>query len=264
MRGFSTLVVLAALAGNAQADFKAGLDAWNSGDYKSAFDQFKQAAEQGDSRAQFYVGEAFNKGRGVVQDYAEAVTWYRKAAEQNDTEAQDTLCPMYFFGQSTVSQDYAEAVKFCAPAGKHGKANSAYLGGVSLRIRQRHQRRPCASCRFVSGGCRRRQPGCAGSARAYVFLRPGRDAGLRGSGQMEPQSGRPGPRVPAIPDGLCLRLRQRRAEGHGGSRQLVSQSGRAGRQPGHELARLFVLARHRRDEGRSTVGEVVFAGGGQG
>src|SRR4029077_1097722 len=114
MRRLATLVCFAALAGSVHADFQKGLDAWNGGDYKTAFDEFKQAAEKGDARAQFYLGEAYNKGRGVVQDYAEAMTWYSKAAEQNNAEAQDTLCTMYFFGQGTVKQDYSAAAKFCA------------------------------------------------------------------------------------------------------------------------------------------------------
>src|SRR5262249_31377002 len=86
MRRLATLVFFVALAGAVQADFQKGLDAWNAGDYKSAFDEFKQAADKGDARAQFYLGEAFNKGRGVVQDYAEAVTWYSRAAEQNSAD----------------------------------------------------------------------------------------------------------------------------------------------------------------------------------
>ena len=96
MRRLATLVFFVALAGAVQADFQKGLDAWNAGDYKSAVDEFRQAAEKNDARAQFYLGEAFNKGRGVVQDYAEAVTWYSRAAEQNSADAQETLCNMYF------------------------------------------------------------------------------------------------------------------------------------------------------------------------
>ena len=87
MRAGVTLAILLACAGVAWADFQAGLEAWNKGDYRAAFDQFKPGAEQGDAKAQFYLGEAFNLGRGTVQDYVEALKWYRKAAEQGQPEA---------------------------------------------------------------------------------------------------------------------------------------------------------------------------------
>ena len=128
MRRFSTLIAFAVLAGSAQADFDKGLEAWNKGDYKAALDELRPAAQQGDARAQFYLGEAFNKGRGEVQDYAEAANWYRKAAAQNNVDAQETLCGMYFFGQAGITQDYSEAIKYCVPAGKQNKPYPAYLG----------------------------------------------------------------------------------------------------------------------------------------
>ena len=39
MRRLATLVFFAALAGSVQADLQKGLDAWNGGDYKTAFDE---------------------------------------------------------------------------------------------------------------------------------------------------------------------------------------------------------------------------------
>ena len=128
MRRVTTLVILAALTGGAHADFDKGLEAWNKGDYQAALAEFRPAAEKGDARAQFYLGEAFNKGRGEVQDFAEAANWYRKAAAQNNVDAQETLCSMYFFGQAGITQDYGEAIKYCSPAGKQGKPYPAYLG----------------------------------------------------------------------------------------------------------------------------------------
>ena len=51
MRRFSTLILLAALAGSAQADFDKGLEAWNKGDYQAALTEFRAAAEQGALRS---------------------------------------------------------------------------------------------------------------------------------------------------------------------------------------------------------------------
>jgi len=48
------------------------------------FKWFRKAAEQGDSRAQLYLGLCYSNGTGVEKDYAEAVNWVRKAAEQGN------------------------------------------------------------------------------------------------------------------------------------------------------------------------------------
>jgi hypothetical protein len=40
------------------------------------------AAEKGDARAQFSLGEMYDTGWGVPRDDAQAAQWYRKAVEQ--------------------------------------------------------------------------------------------------------------------------------------------------------------------------------------
>ena len=44
--------------------------------------QIREAAIQGDTTAQFNLGNMYYKGEGVPKDNREAVKWYRKAAEQ--------------------------------------------------------------------------------------------------------------------------------------------------------------------------------------
>ncbi|MBJ1839458.1 sel1 repeat family protein, partial [Neisseria meningitidis] len=65
-----------------------------------------QAAERGDTQAQFNLGMMYAEGRGVRQDYAEAVRWTRQAADQGDAQAQFLLGLMYAEGRG-VRQDYA-------------------------------------------------------------------------------------------------------------------------------------------------------------
>jgi len=80
----------------------------------SAVESFKETkvkAEQGDTAAQFNLGNSYYKGEGVQKDYAEAVKWYRKAADQNHADAQFNLGLKYFNGQG-VDKDYAETVKW--------------------------------------------------------------------------------------------------------------------------------------------------------
>ncbi len=90
------------------ADYQAGLEAYQRGDYATALKEWRPLAEQGDARAQHLLGAMYDNGRGVTQDYTEAAKWYRLAAEQGDARAQHLLGAMYGFGEG-VPQDYVQA-----------------------------------------------------------------------------------------------------------------------------------------------------------
>ena len=123
---------------------------------------YRLAAEQGDAKAQYNLGEMYSNwtrcppGRrrsspvvpsrcgtgkcagagqprgdvrktdeGVTQDDAEAVRWYRLAAEQGDAWAQTNLGVMYENGRG-VTQDDAEAVRWYRLAAEQGHADAQY------------------------------------------------------------------------------------------------------------------------------------------
>ncbi len=64
--------------------------------------KIKQAANQGDTQAQYNLGFMYYEGEGVPQDYAKAVEWYQKAANQGNTQAQYNLGFMYYKGEVGV------------------------------------------------------------------------------------------------------------------------------------------------------------------
>lgn len=68
-------------------DTKAGVDAWNRGDYVTATAEWRKAAIAGDPDAQFNLAMAYKLGRGVPVDMQMAESWYRKAALQGHPEA---------------------------------------------------------------------------------------------------------------------------------------------------------------------------------
>src|ERR1019366_5341338 len=68
----------------------------------------RKLAEPGFACAQFNLGVACDRGKGVPQDYVQAAVWYRKAAEQGFASAQLNLGAAFCEGQG-VPQDYAEA-----------------------------------------------------------------------------------------------------------------------------------------------------------
>jgi hypothetical protein len=112
--------VLAAVP--AFADFQAGVDAYQKGDYVGAVKEWRPLAEAGDPIAQFNLGLLYLDGHGVPQSVAEAANWFRRAAEQDYTEAQHNLGAMYGSGQG-VKRDYVQAYKWlniCAAKGNGG------------------------------------------------------------------------------------------------------------------------------------------------
>ena len=87
------------------ADWEAGVDAYQAGDYATALKEFRPLAEQGLAEAQFNLGWMYVKGLGVTQDYKEAVKWFRLAAEQGYTFAQQDLGKMYEKGEGVIQDN---------------------------------------------------------------------------------------------------------------------------------------------------------------
>ena len=75
------------LAPPAWADFQAGVDAYNGGDYDTALKEFRPLAERGKAVAQWSLGIMYERGRSVPQDYVQAYRWYTLAAAKGLKEA---------------------------------------------------------------------------------------------------------------------------------------------------------------------------------
>jgi TPR repeat protein len=106
-RFFTAVAFLTALSLPVMAqDFQKGVEAYNTGDFATAFKEFSSlAAEQGSVSAQFNLGIIYDIGRGVPQDYKEAVKWYRLAAEQGNETAQNNLGVMYEAGNGVLQDN---------------------------------------------------------------------------------------------------------------------------------------------------------------
>jgi len=73
------------LASNAYCGLNEGVSAFEKGDYKTAYEQFKPSAGRGDASAQCYLGYMYEHGLGVRKDHSEAARWFRKAENQGFT-----------------------------------------------------------------------------------------------------------------------------------------------------------------------------------
>ena len=83
--------------------------AYDRANYQTALKVWMETAEAGDARAQYYVGEIYEKGLGIAPDYAQAAVWYRKASEQGLAQAQINLGFLYEKGLG-VPQDSRQAL----------------------------------------------------------------------------------------------------------------------------------------------------------
>lgn len=118
------LLSLVCFAVPAWADFQAGMDAKNRGDFAKALREWRPLAEQGEARAQFYLGMLYENGDGVPEDYGKAREWYEKSAAQGDANAQFYLGLMSAFGRG-ASMDLVQAHMWYSLAAGNGHARAA-------------------------------------------------------------------------------------------------------------------------------------------
>jgi TPR repeat protein len=112
------------------ADFTEGVNAFQSQSYQLAMTRLKPFAENGNTKAQSYVGSMYESGRGVERDYGEANRWFLMAAEQGDAYSQSLLGYAYEQGLG-VARDEKVAAQWHAKAAEQGYAYSqARLAGM--------------------------------------------------------------------------------------------------------------------------------------
>jgi TPR repeat protein len=109
------------LAVPAWADFQAGMEANNRGDYATALREWRPLAGQGDALAQYNLAVLYRKGRGMPQDDVQARQWFEKAAAQGQAKAQFNLGTLYFNGEG-VPKDYQQALRWFRLAADQGEA----------------------------------------------------------------------------------------------------------------------------------------------
>ncbi|TSA31482.1 MAG: DUF1679 domain-containing protein, partial [Verrucomicrobiaceae bacterium] len=96
-------LIAAAKNGNTDAMVLSGLAlargvGSGSPDLPAAADWFQRAADRGDGRAMFALGECYYYSKGVTRDPRLALEWLNKAAEQSNVRALDMLGTLYSKG----------------------------------------------------------------------------------------------------------------------------------------------------------------------
>ena len=81
------LAILVISSTAALSGFDEGTASYRIGNYKDAFKEWSDAAQQGDVDAQYNLGCLYVRGEGVSQDKALADDWLQRAADQGDLDA---------------------------------------------------------------------------------------------------------------------------------------------------------------------------------
>lgn len=143
----------AAFATSAHADVRAGVTAWEAGDYARAINEWRPLAISGDADAQFNLGQAYKLGRGVQQDLPQASEWFRRAAAQGHLQAEDNLgLVLYELNRK------ADAMQWLQRSAERGEPRAQYVLAAELYNGERVSRDP---------------------VRAYAFMKRASDAGLQ-------------------------------------------------------------------------------------
>jgi len=103
------------------ANFDAGIAAYEANNLPLAHNEFLAAAKEGHADSQFNVALMYEKGIGVGKDEKEAVIWYGKSAAQGNAAAQYNLGVLYENGRGTHI-DYAKANEWYRKASVQGDA----------------------------------------------------------------------------------------------------------------------------------------------
>ena len=103
--------------------------------FQMATECFRQAAEQGDVKAQFELGGIYCWFLGGRENEEKGALWFHKAAKQGLADAQYELGNMYSTGWCVGQQDITEALKWYTRAAEQGHLSAqvhlakVYAGG---------------------------------------------------------------------------------------------------------------------------------------
>jgi len=108
---FLLLCFLLLIPLSGQADFYDGLRAFDAKRYSTALKLWRDAADQGDAKSQFRLGQLYQRGLGAPQNFVKAHLYYNLAGAQGDAnarQARDVLA------KEMTAEERAQARKLAA------------------------------------------------------------------------------------------------------------------------------------------------------
>ena len=111
----------------ASGNVRAGVEAWQAGNYDEAIRQWRPLADRGDADAQYNLAQAYFLGRGVPQNMTLAEQWYARAARQGHEEAETNYGLLLF-----QNGRRREAMPWIERGAGRGDPRAQYVLGTSL------------------------------------------------------------------------------------------------------------------------------------
>ncbi|MEX0956942.1 MAG: peptidoglycan-binding protein [Rhizobiaceae bacterium] len=99
-------------------------------DPKEAAKWYERAADLEFAPAQYRLGNLYEKGTGVDRDIAQAMDWYDKAAKQGNASAMHNLAVLYAMGGEIGDPDNDRAARWFLEAAELGVTDSQYNLGI--------------------------------------------------------------------------------------------------------------------------------------
>ena len=115
--------VVAAHSLTSNSPFENGLSHFRDGDYTTAYAEWLEAAEEGDSGAEFGLALMYYTGKGVTVSPEAAFAWMFAAATKGNYNAQNNLGVMYLEGNG-VPKNRARAYAWYALASEQGQTDA--------------------------------------------------------------------------------------------------------------------------------------------
>jgi len=106
-----------------------GCNHYEMGEKSKAFTLWKEAAEQGYTKAQHIVGFCCYWGIGTKKDKSLALGWYQKAAEKDYPQSICYLAGFYEHGVAGIECNTDEAVRLWKKAAKLGDKEAPFILG---------------------------------------------------------------------------------------------------------------------------------------
>jgi hypothetical protein len=115
------------------SNYALGVEAFQEGDYRRAFDAWSLGSYEGNAEAQYNLGVLYLEGQCVKADVDQARAWFTKAAHQNHPEAQYNLGHMSLNGLG-VEKDVEAALRWWKRAAEGGYAQAQFNYGRALYL----------------------------------------------------------------------------------------------------------------------------------